>query len=312
LSAPFFVGTNNEKIEFSVGTNIPYQAATQFSGIPGAGLSQSIQREKLNLALNITPRISSGDTMRLEIEGEIKDIGEKDAVLGPTWTERKLKTQVVVRDQQTVVLGGLISERTIYSETKVPLLGDIPVLGYLFKYRTKSKKKSNLLIMLTPYLVRDQLDMQEIVERKERERNEFIRSFDSLDTRYYKQAIDYRRKRGLLEEINRTVIAIEEDAEGLRALGSGQRVKEGVIDYKVNDASDDEPTIIPDAAPDGKPMVKPVDSKQDMKPDAKTDDAKPSPSPTPRRGASLLPDAKFAVDAVSSADGVGAAKPGAR
>jgi general secretion pathway protein D len=79
LSAPFFVGTNNEKIEFSVGTNIPYQAATQFSGIPGAGLSQSIQREKLNLALNITPRISSGDTMRLEIEGEIKDIGEKDA-----------------------------------------------------------------------------------------------------------------------------------------------------------------------------------------------------------------------------------------
>nr|MBP9086506.1 hypothetical protein [Kofleriaceae bacterium] len=255
LSAPHFIAINNEKTEFSVGTNIPYRAAT-FSGIPGGGaagglggIGQSIQREKLNLTLNVTPRISSGDTLRLEIDGEIKDIGEKDPELGPTWTERKLKTQVVVRDQQTVVLGGLISERTIYNESKVPLLGDIPILGYLFKVRSKSKKRSNLLIMLTPYLVKDQLDLQEIRERKERERQEFVRSFDNLNEKYYRHDVDYRRKRGVVEEINRALISIEEDEASLRELNRGQRVEDGVINYKVDGKGDEDTVPVPAAAP---------------------------------------------------------------
>ena len=126
-------------------------------GVAGS-IGQNIQREKLNLSLNVTPHISSNDAVRLEIEQETKDIGGKDAELGPTWTERKLKTQVVVHDQQSVVIGGLIQERDIYSVSKVPLLGDIPLLGYLFKYSTKTKKKTNLLILLTPYIVKDQLD----------------------------------------------------------------------------------------------------------------------------------------------------------
>ena len=122
-------------------------------------IGQNIQREKLNLTLNVTPHISSNDAVRLEIEQETKDIGGTDPELGPTWTERKLKTQVVVHDQQSVVIGGLIQERDIYNVTKVPLLGDIPILGYLFKYSTKTKKKTNLLILLTPYIIKDQLDL---------------------------------------------------------------------------------------------------------------------------------------------------------
>ena len=108
-----------------------------------------------------------GPAARLEIEQETEDIGDKDPELGPTWTQRKLKTQVVVHDQQSVVIGGLIQERDIYNVTKVPLLGDIPILGYLFKYSTKAKKKTNLLILLTPYIVKDQLDLQAIRERKD-------------------------------------------------------------------------------------------------------------------------------------------------
>src|SRR5439155_2350347 len=142
--------------------NIPYKAGLSFggfglpaggstgatgsTGLPGS-IGQNIQREKLNLTLNVTPHISSNDAVRLEIEQETKDLGGKDPELGPTWTERKLKTQVVVHDQESVVIGGLIQEREVFSVAKVPLLGDIPILGYLFKYTTRGKKKTNLLIL---------------------------------------------------------------------------------------------------------------------------------------------------------------------
>jgi general secretion pathway protein D len=135
--------------------------------------------------------------VRIELERETKDIGGKDAELGPTWTQRKLKTQVVIHDQQSVVIGGLIQERDIYSVTKVPLLGDIPILGYLFKYSTKTKKKTNLLILLTPYIVKDQLDLQSIRERKMREREEFVQSFSTLNEMKYEPKVDYRRKRAV-------------------------------------------------------------------------------------------------------------------
>ena len=239
LSTPHVIAIDNEKAEFSVGNNIPYKAGLSFGGfgLPAGGqqlpgsIGQNIQREKLNLTLNVTPHISSTDAVRLEIEQETKDIGGSDPELGPTWTERKLKTQVVVNDQQSVVIGGLIQERDIYSETKVPLLGDIPILGYLFKYAKKSKKKTNLLIILTPYIIKDQLDLQSIRERKIREREEFVRSFSSLNEMKYSPRTDYRRKRGLIEEINRSIQMVERDSEVLRGLGTRQNVTEGAIDY---------------------------------------------------------------------------------
>jgi len=241
LSAPHVIAIDNEKAELSVGNNIPYKAGLTFGGfglpqtgtgqtLPGS-IGQNIQREKLNLTLNVTPHISSNDAIRLEIEQETKDLGGQDPELGPTWTERKLKTQVVVNDQQTVVIGGLIQEKDIYNTTKVPLLGDIPLLGYLFKYSTKSKQKTNLLIMLTPYIIKDQLDLQAIRERKAREREEFVRSFAVLNEMKYIPTVDYRRKRGLLEEINRSVQAVESDLEVLRAMGQRQQVQEGPLEY---------------------------------------------------------------------------------
>jgi len=254
LSAPHLIAIDNEKAELSVGNNIPYQAGLSFGGLglPTAGgaqglpgsIGQNIQREKLNLTLNVTPHISSNDAVRLEIEQETKDIGGKDPQLGPTWSERKLKTQVVVKDQQTVVIGGLIQEKDIYNAVKVPLLGDIPILGYLFKYTTKSKKKTNLLILLTPYIIKDQLDLQSIRERKVREREEFVRSFTTLNEMKYEPKLDFRRKRGLVEEINRSVLSVEQDLEVIRAMGARQRVLDGPLDYAPSNIDDpnDPPT----------------------------------------------------------------------
>jgi general secretion pathway protein D len=249
LSAPHIIAIDNEKAEFSVGNNIPYQAGLSFGGIglPGAGgaagtpgstglpvgsIGQNIQREKLTLDLNITPHISGTDSVRLEVEQNTKDLGGKDPQLGPTWTERKLKTQVVVHDQETVVIGGLIQERDIYTASKVPLLGDIPLLGYLFKYTTKEKKKTNLLILLTPYIIKDRLDLESIRERKTREYREFTASFSNLNAMKYEPKIDYRRKRGLVEEINRALQSVEDDAAALGAAGRRQHVTPGPVDYE--------------------------------------------------------------------------------
>ncbi|MEO6773774.1 MAG: type II secretion system secretin GspD [Kofleriaceae bacterium] len=246
LSAPHIIAIDNEKAEFSVGNNIPYQAGLSFGGLPTAGaaggatsplgsIGQNIQREKLTLDLNVTPHISSNDAVRLEIEQNTKDLGGKDPQLGPTWTERKLKTQVVVHDQESVVIGGLIQEREAFNVTKVPLLGDIPLLGYLFKYTTKSKKKTDLLILLTPYIIKDQLDLQNIRERKTREYREFTESFANLNDAKYEPKVDYRRKRGLVEEINVTLKSVEEDAALLNSAGKRQHVMEGAVDYGTSD-----------------------------------------------------------------------------
>jgi general secretion pathway protein D len=242
LSTPNVVAIDNEKTEFSVGNNIPYKAGLSFGGFglpnaaggaatPTGSIGQNIQRQDLNLALNVTPHISSQDVVRLEIEQETKDIAGTDAELGPTWSQRKLKTQVVVHDQQSVVIGGLIQERDSYSVTKVPVLGDIPILGYLFKFTTKSKKKTNLLILLTPYIVKDELDLQSIRERKLRERDEFVESFSTLNEMNYEPKVDYRRKRGVVEEINRAIQSVDDDAAAAQAFGRRRWVDPGPIDY---------------------------------------------------------------------------------
>jgi general secretion pathway protein D len=304
LSAPHIIAIDNEKAELSVGNNIPYKAGLSFGGfgLPGAGggagaagsIGQNIQREKLNLTLNVTPHISSQDVVRLEIEQETKDLAGQSLELGPTWSERKLKTQVVVHDQQSVVIGGLIQERDSYNVTKVPLLGDIPILGYLFKYSTKSKKKTNLLILLTPYIVKDQLDLQSIRERKTRERQEFVESFSTLSEMKYEAKVDYRRKRGLVEEINRSVLSVEGDAAAANALGRRRWVDPGPIEYGPSQIEAPEdghgdgtsaPIIEPrPGKPDGKDARPPAPARPEVK--------KPAGRPPAAPAAELAPDAK--------------------
>lgn len=245
LSSPHILATNNEEAEITVGQNIPYQGGINFGGfgqVQGGASSfgqLSIQRQDIELSMKITPIINASDMVRLKIEQQIQDVGDKDPQLGPTWTKRKIKTTVVVRDQQSVVIGGLISDRVSYTESKVPLLGDIPILGYLFKYTKRDKKKTNLLLLLTPHVVHDQMDLQRILERKTRERNEFLRSFGNLDHHKYVGDIDYRRKRGVVEEINRQVKNVERDREILRALDADTGVMPtGPVDYQLPGAGD--------------------------------------------------------------------------
>ena len=241
LSTPHILTADNQEAEISVGQNIPYQSAFSFGGIGtpgqngGTGLlpTQSVQRQDVALTLKIVPHVNASDMIRLEIDLEISDIASENfGGLGPSWSKRTIKDQVVVSDQQAVVIGGLMSDRTSSSESKVPLLGDIPVLGYLFKYKSKTKEKRNLLVLLTPYVVKDQLDVERIVEKRVREQREFIRTFSTFKTMKYRSDIDYRRKRGVLEAINRAVIQVEAEEAELRELERRQiTFPDGRIDY---------------------------------------------------------------------------------
>lgn len=226
ISSPHILTTDNEEAEISVGENVPFQAS--ISGLPnlgglaggaggiaglGAGLMQSIQRQDVALTLKITPHINEGGYVRLEIDQEINEVKSIDPIVGPTTTKRKVKTMVVVKDQQTVVIGGLITEKVKEFVQKVPLLGDIPILGYLFKNTVRTVEKTNLLIFLTPYVIRDQSDLRRIFQRKIQQRKEFIERYTAFKDVDLDAVIDFRHKRGLIEEINRVGRMGEEEAK---------------------------------------------------------------------------------------------------
>ena len=226
MQVPNILTTDNEKSTITVGQNLPFPSAIT-GGLPMAGQAggmaafaamQSVQRQDVQLKIEVTPHVSASETVRLELKTEISDIADKNFNgLGPATNKRTLETTAVVRDQQPVVLGGIMRDRVAESVTKIPILGDIPILGYLFKTRSKEVQKQMLLIVLTPYVINDPSELQRIFERKTRERREFIEAYSAFsDERDVIGIIDYSKKRGALEEINRTAVDSERELVELR------------------------------------------------------------------------------------------------
>ncbi len=239
LAQPNMIAADNEETHYTIGTNIPYKKGLTYGGLAGTSQAGSttvnIDRMDLELKLDIKPHISDDDTVFLEISHEAKDLGDTGGELGPTWNTRKLETKVSVRNQQTIVIGGMLSQKDYIVNTQIPILGDIPVLGRLFKHSLKQKRKTNLIILLTPYILRDGIDVETIRARKMQEHTELVRSFHSLDGRVYEPKIDYRHKRGMVEEINRALLSVEEDAVVLNSLREPPRVITGPVEVRAPD-----------------------------------------------------------------------------
>lgn len=228
LQAPNMLATDNEKASIEIGQNLPFPSAITGAGFGGMGTNagglgafplQSVQRQNVSLKLELTPHVNSADYVRLEIKSTIDDVLDKNYNgLGPATNKRALETTAVVRDQQPVVLGGIMRDSVRETVTKIPILGDIPILGYLFKTRSTDKQKQMLLIILTPYIINDPSDLARIFERKTRERREFMEAYSSFsDERDVVGPIDYSRRRGALEEINQTAQQAEREMVELRA-----------------------------------------------------------------------------------------------
>ena len=169
LSTPNIMAMDNQKAEIMVGENVPFiTGQTQNATTGSTAVFNTINREDVGIKLDLTPQISSDDSVRLEVKQEISNViaTTTTAAAGPTTSKRSASTTVVVRDRQTVVIGGLIQDNVTTSTSKVPILGDIPILGWLFKSKQTSVDKTNLMIFITPYIIKNEEDAAEMTKRK--------------------------------------------------------------------------------------------------------------------------------------------------
>ncbi|MBK7975763.1 MAG: type II secretion system secretin GspD [Deltaproteobacteria bacterium] len=185
LSTPHILTTDNEEAQIVVGQQVPFPTGTVFSN-GGVNPVQTVERQDVGLTLRITPQISDAGYIRLDIFQEVSAVvpstdTEVLTSLGPTTTKRSAETRVVVKDDQTVVIGGLIQDRLTTVETKIPYLGDIPYLGWLFSTNTDRNEKVNLMILLTPRVVREDEDVNKISNNKRQDTDDFYQGSQQVN-----------------------------------------------------------------------------------------------------------------------------------
>ena len=168
LSAPRLLTSDNEEAEIVVGSNVPI--ITSKSKDNDGTQINSVERKDVALTLRFTPQITEGNLVRLKIYQEISDVASTSQTVGtvdqvgPTFNTRKLSNTIIAQDGKTVVLGGLFQTNHTELRTKIPLLGDIPLLGYLFRSKSESEKKTSLLIFITPKVIRNAEDLERITD----------------------------------------------------------------------------------------------------------------------------------------------------
>lgn len=166
LSTPSLVTLDNEEASIIVGENVPFVTG-QYTNSDAASATnpfQTIEREDVGIKLTVTPHINEGETIELKIEQEVSDVDEstKDSEAGITTKKRNIKTTVLVDNGEVIVLGGLMSNDLSETNQKIPLLGDIPILGYLFSRKSTVYNKKNLMVFLRPRILRDKISNREL------------------------------------------------------------------------------------------------------------------------------------------------------
>ncbi|HEX2872274.1 MAG TPA: type II secretion system secretin GspD [Polyangiaceae bacterium] len=246
LATPHIIATDNVAADIQVGQNIALQnnvggglanlaglaggaagglgALGGLGGLGALGGGFAAPRQDVGNKIKVTPHINESNQVRLEIDQESSSPGASEGALGAiSINKRTANTTVVVADQQTVVLGGLMQDIYTTSRDKVPVLGDLPILGALFRTTKTLKKKTNLLLILTPHVIRDQADLRRIFERKMQERQEFLDRYFVFSGQEWSPPKDWSRTNGLVEEIRKSFREIEEDKENRRvAMGPEQ------------------------------------------------------------------------------------------
>ncbi len=166
LSTPSLLTTDNTEASMLIGQQVPFKTGS-FSGLGGTGTTgttgggfsspfNTINREDVGLKLEVTPHINDGEGVVMDIVQEVSSISPTgNSADGPITNKREIKTQIMAADGQTVVLGGLIKDDVTTSQTRVPVLGSIPVLGHLFRSQKSTKVKTNLLVFIRPTIIRD-------------------------------------------------------------------------------------------------------------------------------------------------------------
>ncbi len=173
LSTPQILTTDNQEAKISVGKNVPFQT-TATASTTGTEIYNSFEYRDIAKTLKITPQISKDRMVRLQISLEISDLKGSNVEFRPTTLKRTVETTAIVKDGNTVVLGGLIDSTLDNSEYQVPCLGSIPLLGWLFRTNAKSDAKTNLYVFLTPRVIQNSTEAAKISEEKRQHGEQFM------------------------------------------------------------------------------------------------------------------------------------------
>jgi general secretion pathway protein D len=230
LQTPHILATDNVQAEFHVTVNrslqqnaASYSALSALTGSTGAagaatssllGTAPAMQNYKaLGPQIKITPHLNESDDVRLDIVETISDTtGITEGSLGTLpFTERGATTTLTVHDQQTTVIGGLVADKVSHETVKIPFLGDIPLLGVFFRHTNDGRQKTNLVLVLTPYIIRDQEDMRRIVVRRMEERQELLDHQALFSDHPWNSADAFTKRGGLLAEIRKSEKKVEEE-----------------------------------------------------------------------------------------------------
>jgi len=173
LSSPYIQTLDNQEAKIVVGNEVPFRTGSfTTTGDGSSNPFTTIQREDVGLQLTVTPHVHEGSSVRLEILLEITSVVDTpigdDGFSDVVTSKRTIETTILAEDRQTIVLGGLIQDDITDTDKRVPLLGDIPLLGRLFRSTTKSHTKRNLLIFLRPTVIRTKEDADAITDQKYR------------------------------------------------------------------------------------------------------------------------------------------------
>ena len=159
LSTPNLLTLDNEEAKIVIGQNVPFVTGqfTNTGGGGGVNPFQTVERKDVGLTLRVKPQISENGTVKMAIFQEVSSVqpGSVNSVTGLITNKRSIESNVLVEDGSIIVLGGLLSDEYAGNQEKVPVLGDVPVFGNLFKSETRSRKKTNLMVFLRPVVVRD-------------------------------------------------------------------------------------------------------------------------------------------------------------
>ena len=169
LSTPTLVTMDNEEAEIVVGQNVPFitgQYSSTGSGSTPSNPYSTVERQDVGITLKIKPQINEGNAIKMDVVQEVSSIAASSIGVDLITNKRSIKTSVMIEDGQALVLGGLIKDDLLESEQRVPGLGDIPILGWLFKYKKIQKVKTNLMVFMHPMILKDAATTAAITNHK--------------------------------------------------------------------------------------------------------------------------------------------------
>ncbi|HET9953085.1 MAG TPA: type II secretion system secretin GspD [Polyangiaceae bacterium] len=298
LATPHVIATDNVAAEISIGDNIPLQTnlgggnlqnlagAAGQTGAAGLGLlgglgfgGFSAPRQDVGNKIKVTPHVNESNQVRLEIDQESSSPGAAVGALGAIPIQKRTaNTTVVVQDQQTVVIGGLMKDEYVTSREKIPVLGDLPLLGALFRRNETTKRKANLLLILTPHVIRDQTDLRRIFERKMQERQEFLDRYFVFSGQEWTPPRDWSRTNGLVEQIRKSYQELEEQA---RLQLESEKI---TIDREPSD-----PIELPSDVRAGEEPAAPAPARRGRNAAPAANPGQPAQAPAPRPGRPQIP-----------------------